>query len=131
MRWRRGATVAALAAAAAAALTVGAAAPAPAARFAHFRYAGSQPAYARVSAGPGAYLNPIIAGFHPDPSIVRVGRDHYLANSSFGWWPGVPLWRSRDLVTWTRIGAAVTRPRQMDFKGRRRVERRLRRGPEA
>ncbi|NEM91062.1 glycoside hydrolase family 43 protein [Galbitalea soli] len=51
---------------------------------------------------------PVVAGFHPDPTICRVGDDYYLANSSFEYFPGVPLRHSRDLVTWGLIGNALT-----------------------
>ncbi|CAK7214813.1 hypothetical protein SEUCBS140593_002317 [Sporothrix eucalyptigena] len=57
--------------------------------------------------------NPILTGFHPDPSIVRVGDDFFLATSSFEYTPGVPLYHSRDLRTWTLIGHALTRPSQL------------------
>ena len=65
--------------------------------------------------GPGEYANPILQGFYPDPSIVRVGRDYYLANSTFAWFPGMPIFHSRDLVHWTQIGNAIDRPGQLDF----------------
>jgi hypothetical protein len=55
---------------------------------------------------------PIVPGFHPDPSICRVGDDYYLANSSFEYAPGVPLWHSRDLITWTLVGNVLDRPDQ-------------------
>ncbi|WP_285105997.1 glycoside hydrolase family 43 protein [Promicromonospora sp. MEB111] len=55
---------------------------------------------------------PIIPGFHPDPSVCRVGDDYYLANSSFEYAPGVPLWHSRDLLTWTLVGNILDRPDQ-------------------
>lgn len=55
---------------------------------------------------------PIIPGFHPDPSVCRVGDDYYLANSSFEYAPGVPLWHSRDLLTWTLVGNVLDRPEQ-------------------
>jgi xylan 1,4-beta-xylosidase len=58
-------------------------------------------------------VNPILPGFHPDPSIVRVGADYYLANSTFEWFPGVRLHHSRDLVNWTSAGYAVTRGLQL------------------
>ena len=61
--------------------------------------------------------NPILPGFHPDPSIVRVGDDYYLANSTFEWFPGVPIHHSRDLVNWRLIGHALTRPSQLDLRG--------------
>lgn len=57
-------------------------------------------------------LHPIIPGFHPDPTICRVGNDYYLANSSFEFSPGVPVWHSTDLLAWTLIGNALTRDDQ-------------------
>ena len=57
--------------------------------------------------------NPVIAGFHPDPSICRAGADYYLACSSFEYFPGVPIFHSRDLVHWTQIGNALDRPGQL------------------
>ena len=52
-----------------------------AARFDWFEYSGEDPPVAR--AGPGEYLNPILSGFYPDPSVTRVGADYYLVNSTF------------------------------------------------
>jgi xylan 1,4-beta-xylosidase len=66
--------------------------------------------------GPGEYANPILQGFYPDPSIVRVGRDYYLVNSTFAWFPGMPIFHSRDLVHWTQIGNAIDRPGQLDLR---------------
>ncbi|MEU1518451.1 glycoside hydrolase family 43 protein [Streptomyces sp. NPDC005811] len=57
--------------------------------------------------------NPVIPGFHPDPSICRAGDDYYLACSSFEYYPGVPVFHSRDLVHWTQIGNALDRPGQL------------------
>jgi xylan 1,4-beta-xylosidase len=62
-------------------------------------------------------VNPILPGFHPDPSFVRVGDDYYLASSSFEWFPGVPIHHSRDLVNWRLIGHALTRSSQVDLRG--------------
>ncbi|MFF3710898.1 glycoside hydrolase family 43 protein [Streptomyces phaeochromogenes] len=59
------------------------------------------------------FANPVIPGFHPDPSVCRVGDDYYLACSSFEYFPGVPLFHSRDLVHWTQIGNALDRPDQL------------------
>jgi xylan 1,4-beta-xylosidase len=59
------------------------------------------------------YTNPIIPGFHPDPSICRVGVDYFLVTSSFEYFPGVPLFHSRDLVHWRKIGHVLTRPSQL------------------
>jgi xylan 1,4-beta-xylosidase len=61
------------------------------------------------------FHNPVIRGFHPDPSICRVGDDYYLAVSSFEFFPGVPLFHSRDLVNWRKIGHALTRQSQLDL----------------
>nr|WP_246561426.1 glycoside hydrolase family 43 protein [Streptomyces roseirectus] len=57
--------------------------------------------------------HPVISGFHPDPSVCRVGEDYYLACSSFEYYPGVPVFHSRDLVHWTQIGNALDRPTQL------------------
>lgn len=59
--------------------------------------------------------NPILPGFHPDPSIVRVGADYFLATSTFEWFPGVALYHSRDLAHWRPAGHALTRPSQCDL----------------
>ena len=53
--------------------------------------------------------NPIIPGFHPDPSICRVGNDYYIVNSSFQYFPGVPIYHSTDLVNWQLIGNVLDR----------------------
>ncbi|MEV1011378.1 glycoside hydrolase family 43 protein [Streptomyces sp. NPDC049881] len=55
-----------------------------------------------------AISNPVLPGFHPDPSILRVGDDYYLATSTFEWQPGVLIHHSRDLVHWTPLGGALT-----------------------
>lgn len=61
--------------------------------------------------------NPILPGFHPDPSIVRVGADYYIATSTFEWFPGVQIHHSRDLKQWTPLGGALTRREQLDLRG--------------
>lgn len=61
--------------------------------------------------------NPILRGFHPDPSIVRVKDDYYVATSTFEWWPGVSLHHSKDLVHWRRIQYPLTRVSQLDLRG--------------
>jgi beta-xylosidase len=53
------------------------------------------------------FTNPVIAGCHPDPSVCRAGTDYYLACSSFEYFPGVPVFRSRDLVHWEQVGNAL------------------------
>jgi xylan 1,4-beta-xylosidase len=61
------------------------------------------------------YRNPVLPGFHPDPSVCRVGSDYYLAVSSFEYFPGVPLFHSRDLVNWRQLGHCLTRPGQLSL----------------
>jgi xylan 1,4-beta-xylosidase len=61
--------------------------------------------------------NPILPGFHPDPSICRVGDDYYIATSTFQWFPGVRLHHSKDLAHWQPAGYAVTRLSQLDLLG--------------
>ena len=65
----------------------------------------------------GFFRNPVLPGFHPDPSIVKVGEDFYAVNSTFSWFPGLPILHSRDLVNWTLIGNAIDRSDQLDFSG--------------
>ena len=65
------------------------------------------------------YRNPVIAGYAPDPSIARRGEDFYLVNSSFEFFPGVPIYHSRNLVNWKLIGYCLTTPVQDDLKGAR------------
>jgi xylan 1,4-beta-xylosidase len=61
--------------------------------------------------------NPVLRGFNPDPSIVRVGEDYYIATSTFEWFPGVQIHHSRDLVNWTLIARPLVRPGQLDMRG--------------
>ena len=63
------------------------------------------------------YRNPIISGYHPDPSVCRVGSDFYLVNSSFQYFPGVPVFHSNDLINWEQIGNVLTRDSQLSLKG--------------
>ncbi|MFL6051847.1 MAG: family 43 glycosylhydrolase [Actinoallomurus sp.] len=79
------------------------------------------PARAGGRAGPTAqartFRNPILPGFHPDPSICRVGADYYLVTSSFEWFPGLPIHHSRDLVHWRPLGHVLDRPEQLPLDG--------------
>jgi xylan 1,4-beta-xylosidase len=61
--------------------------------------------------------NPVLPGFHPDPSILRVGADYYLATSTFEWYPGVRLHHSTDLVHWSPLGGILTEHRLLDLSG--------------
>ncbi|WP_258881348.1 glycoside hydrolase family 43 protein [Paenibacillus sp. sptzw28] len=66
-----------------------------------------------------SYMNPVIPGFYPDPSVARRGEDYYLVTSSFEYYPGIPVFHSRDLVNWEQIGCVITRPEQLDLSERR------------
>lgn len=85
------------------------------ARFERFSYEGKS--QEQVTLGAGEYRNPILSGYYPDPSIVRVGDDYYLVNSSFTHFPGIPIFKSKDMVNWVQIGNAIDRPGQLDFTG--------------
>ncbi|MEK4111685.1 xylan 1,4-beta-xylosidase [Paenibacillus sp. DS2363] len=61
--------------------------------------------------------NPILPGFHPDPSICRAGEDYYIATSTFEWFPGVRIHHSRDLVHWRPIASPLTRVTQLNMEG--------------
>ena len=63
------------------------------------------------------YENPIIPGFFPDPSVVRVGEDYYLVNSTFAYFPGIPVFHSRDLAHWEQVGNVLTRKSQLPLEG--------------
>ncbi|MBN1765311.1 MAG: endo-1,4-beta-xylanase [Sedimentisphaerales bacterium] len=62
------------------------------------------------------FTNPIISGFYPDPSICRVGDDYYMVNSTFEFFPGVPVFHSKDLVNWQQIGYCLTTEKQLPLK---------------
>ncbi|HEX7338303.1 MAG TPA: glycoside hydrolase family 43 protein [Rhodanobacteraceae bacterium] len=89
---------------------------ADAVHFRWFKYQGHDTRFAQPLP-KGHYRNPILAGFHPDPSVVRVGDRFYLVNSTFAWFPGIPVYESRDLVHWRQIGHAIQRASQIDYAG--------------
>ncbi|MEX2091434.1 MAG: glycoside hydrolase family 43 protein [Pirellulales bacterium] len=62
------------------------------------------------------FANPILSGFYPDPSLCRAGDDYYLVNSTFEYFPGVPIFHSKDLVHWRQIGHVLTRPSQLPLR---------------
>ncbi|OWR26509.1 glycoside hydrolase 43 family protein [Saccharibacillus sp. O23] len=62
------------------------------------------------------YKNPVVKGFYPDPSVCKVGDTYYLVCSSFQYFPGVPLFESRDLINWTQIGHCLTRESQVQLR---------------
>ena len=63
------------------------------------------------------FKNPVLPGFHADPSVCRAGDDFYLVNSTFQYFPGVPVFHSKDLINWEQVGNCLTRPSQVDLKG--------------
>jgi xylan 1,4-beta-xylosidase len=64
----------------------------------------------KADRGDGTFLNPVMSGDHPDPSLIRVGADYYLTFSSFDAYPGLTLWHSQDLVNWRPLGGTLTKP---------------------
>jgi xylan 1,4-beta-xylosidase len=67
--------------------------------------------------GQTTFKNPIISGMNPDPSICRVGDDYYLVTSTFEYFPGLPIYHSKDLVNWKMIGYALDRPSNCPLMG--------------
>jgi len=63
----------------------------------------------KADLGHGSFLNPVLAGDHPDPSVLKVGQDYYMVHSSFENVPGLIIWHSRDLVNWEPVGPALNR----------------------
>ena len=61
----------------------------------------------KADRGDGTFLNPILAGDHPDPTILKDGDDYYLTFSSFLACPGIVIWHSQDLVNWAPVGRAL------------------------
>ncbi|MCD9015488.1 glycoside hydrolase family 43 protein [Parachryseolinea silvisoli] len=80
-------------------------------------FSGLQSFYAHSQ--PTTLINPILAGFYPDPSVIKVGTDYYLTNSTFSYFPGLPVFHSKDLKNWKQIGNVISRPSQMNFMGHR------------
>ena len=87
------------------------------AEFDYFKYAGHDARFHADIDKTHQYFNPILAGFYPDPSVCRVGDTYYLVNSTFTFFPGVPLSTSKDLVNWTPAGHVLDRPSQIPLKG--------------
>ena len=63
------------------------------------------------------FRNPVLPGFHADPSVCRAGDDFYLVNSTFQYYPGVPVFHSKDLIHWEQVGACLTRDSQVRIEG--------------
>lgn len=84
-------------------------------RFEWFHYEGADAVH-DAPLGEDEYRNPVLSGFYPDPSVTRAGDDYYLVTSTFAYFPGLPVFKSRDLVSWTQIGNVIDRRGMLDFK---------------
>lgn len=85
-------------------------------RFDNFYYQGKDLCFAKPLDDNQRY-NPILSGFYPDPSICRKGNDYYMVNSSFSYFPGIPLFHSTNLMDWEQIGHVLDREEQVSFDG--------------
>lgn len=84
-------------------------------KFEYFEYKGHDASFDATLAQGQQYLNPILSGFYPDPSICRKGDTFYMVNSSFSFYPGIPIFKSTDLVNWEQIGHVLDRPSQLNL----------------
>lgn len=84
--------------------------------FESFTYTGNDARYNQPFDANTQYINPVISGTNPDPAICRKGEDFYMANSSFVYWPGIPVWHSKDLIDWDFCGYVIDRPSQAVFR---------------
>lgn len=100
-------------------LMMATAAIAQTATFDYFKYQGNDDRFRVEIDKSHQYLNPILAGYYPDPSVCRVGDTYYLVNSSFSFFPGVPLSTSKDLVNWTYAGHVLNRESQVPLHQQR------------
>ena len=87
------------------------------AKFNYFTYTGNDARFDKQLDKSQQYLNPILAGFFPDPSLCRKGDTYYLVNSSFSFYPGVPIFTSKDLVNWKPLGHVLDRESQLPLEG--------------
>ena len=89
----------------------------PEASFAYLKYVGNDSFYRERIDVHHTYFNPVIKGYYPDPSVCRKGDTYYLVNSSFAYYPGIPIFKSTDLVNWQQIGHVLNRPSQLNLDG--------------
>jgi alpha-N-arabinofuranosidase len=85
------------------------------AHFSYFSYQGHDARFERPINAKNQYFNPVVSGYYPDPSVLRVGDTYWLVNSTFGYFPGVPLFKSHDLVSWKQVGSVLDRNSQLDL----------------
>ena len=87
------------------------------ATFSYFSYQGADARFDVPFDSSSQFLNPILSGFYPDPAVCRKGDTYYLVNSTFSFFPGVPLFESEDLVNWRQIGHVLDRESQLQLEG--------------
>ncbi len=84
------------------------------ATFSYFQYIGKDVCNDQKIDLKTQYRNPILPGFYPDPSICRRGSDYFMVNSTFCYFPGIPIFHSKDMVHWNQIGNVLNRPSQLN-----------------
>ncbi len=89
------------------------------ATFKYFSYEGNDTRFEKSYDKTSEYLNPVMAGFYPDPSVCRKGDTYYLVTSSFSFFPGVPIFESKDLVNWKQVGHVLDRESQLPLGNQR------------
>ena len=87
------------------------------AHFSYFKYEGKDARFEKKIEAKKQYVNPVVSGFYPDPSVCRVGDTYWLVNSTFAYFPGVPIFKSHDLVNWHQVGHVLDRESQLPLKG--------------
>ena len=88
--------------------------------FDYFNYSGNDDFYEQNALpDSSSFYNPILPGWYSDPSICRSGDDYFLVTSTFSYYPGVPIFHSKDLVNWKQIGHVLSRPSQLKLDGQR------------
>lgn len=90
--------------------------------FSQFIYKGNDQIYREKPLTKEEFYSPILQGCYPDPSITRKGDDYFLVNSSFTFFPGVPIFHSKDLVNWKQIGHVLDRPSQLKLQNAKMSE---------
>jgi len=83
--------------------------------FTFFEYTGKDILFDQEIDSKTQYQNPVLCGFYPDPSICKKNDLYYLVNSSFSYFPGIPIFKSNDLVNWEQIGHVLDRPSQLNL----------------
>ncbi|WP_218972231.1 glycoside hydrolase family 43 protein [Labilibaculum filiforme] len=85
------------------------------ASFSYFKYEGKDSFYTDNQLDSNEFYNPILPGFYPDPSICKKGDDFYLVNSSFSFFPGIPIFHSTNITDWEQLGHVLNRPSQLNL----------------